>query len=120
MKGPEKAGEEAVAKPLPVRERRNKQYYEPEEIELQVAFNVALDSSDLLFDGFRFPIFLEEKIGGNKENKGTAVLRNGRKTGFRDSIGLIWMTTIRMLRANLVTSIKSRRCLEDCMYFTIA
>lgn len=57
----------AVAKPLPVRERRNKQYYEPEEIELQVAFNVALDSSDLLFDGFRFPIFLEEKIGGNKE-----------------------------------------------------
>ena len=67
MKGPEKAGEEAVDKPLPVRERRNKQYYEPEEIELQVAFDVALDPSDFLFDGFRFPIFLEEKIGGNKE-----------------------------------------------------
>ena len=42
MKGPEKAGEEAVAKPLPVRERRNKQYYEPEEIELQIAFDLAI------------------------------------------------------------------------------
>ena len=67
MKEPEKARKEAVAKPLPVRERWNKQYYEPEEIELQVTFDVALDPSDFLFDGFRFPIFPEEKIGGNKE-----------------------------------------------------
>ena len=82
MKGPEKAGEEAVAKPLPVRERRNKQYYEPEEIELQVAFDVALDSSDFLFDGFCFPIFLEEKIGGNKEKiRGPLFLGMGVRRG---------------------------------------
>lgn len=61
MKGPEKAGEEAVAKPLPVRERRNKQYYEPEEIELQVAFDVALDPSDFLSMVSASPYFLKKR-----------------------------------------------------------
>lgn len=67
MKEPEKTRKEAVAKPLPIGECWNEQHYEPEEIELQVALDVALDSGDFLFDGFRFPVFLEEKIGRYKK-----------------------------------------------------
>lgn len=83
MKEPEKTRKEAVAKPLPIGECWNEQHYESEEIELQVALDVALDSGDFLFDSFGFPIFFEEKIGRYKKKQGNRCSQEWAEDGIQ-------------------------------------